>query len=553
MIVGRHASAWALGLGLTTALVSAVQAAPARRHAASDTRDARIEALESTVRDLAAEVKALRADRLAAASVTAAAPTPSTAGARMAADAGSAGPPSTPDTPRPVTTAAAAPAGGASILAGKPSITSPDGRFAANLHGVVQFDAADYFQDHARPATVDLRRGGAAADTARARDLNDGTDFRRARIGVDGKVFGDFEYNVLFEFGGAGAEDAGHVQEAWLQYSGLKPFHLRIGAFRPSEGLEDQGSTNGMPFLERPAIVDTAASLAGADFREGAQLWATGERWFASGLITSRTVGVINSTATGGTQAFDTGLGFIGRLAVIPFKNDDWLTHLGVHGSYAHQVADVGGPDAATTTARYPIQFRERPELRVDGTRLVDTGAIDAEHGRTGGFEGAAQWRNLLVQGEVESLGIDRRNSLLSDPDFSGYYVEGTWILTGERRRFNPNTFAFDAPPVDHPFDWSAKTWGAWEVAMRYSDLDLNHHQGVAGQPAPADGVRGGDQRIYTAGVNWYLNPIVRFMLDYQHVDIRRLSPNAATFATPVGAQVGQTYDTLSVRSQLAF
>jgi phosphate-selective porin OprO/OprP len=157
--------------------------------------------------------------------------------------------------------------GGATMIAGKPSIQSPDGRFSATLHGVMQFDAADYSQKTPSPISVDLRRGASASDTAHARDLSSGTDFRRARIGVDGKMFGDFEYNVLFDFGGAGEEDAGHIQELWLQYSGLKPFHFKIGAYPPSIGLADQGSTNGAPFLERPAIADMARSLAATSAR----------------------------------------------------------------------------------------------------------------------------------------------------------------------------------------------------------------------------------------------------------------------------------------------
>ena len=189
----------------------------------------------------------------------------------------------------------------------------------------------------------------------------------------------------------------------------------------------------------------------------------------------------------------------------------------------------------------------------MDGTRLVSTGAIDAVHASTYGFEGAVQWRSLFVQGEYEHYGIERRHSALSDPSFHGWYVEAGWVLTGERRRYNQNTFAFDAPPVDHPFDPVHGTIGAVELAVRYSDLDLNYDRGLAGTATPADGVRGGDQRIFSTAIDWYLNPIVRFVLEYQHVDVGRLSPSATTYATPVGAQIGQRYNTISIRSQLAF
>jgi phosphate-selective porin OprO/OprP len=464
--------------------------------------------------------------------------------------------------PPVITTPAAAPApapaptsGGATIVAGRPSIQSADGRFAANLHGVMQFDAADYSQRTPGPLNQDFRRGAtsSAADTAHARDLSSGTTFRRARIGVDGKVFGDFEYNVLFDFGGAGTEDAGHIQELWLQYSGLKPFHLRIGAYPPSIGLEDQASTNGAPFLERPAIADMARSLAGGDFRQAAEVWASGSRWYVNGAVTGRLVGVVNSQATGVTQPFDSQLGLIGRAAVLPVKGDNYLVHLGVHGSYALKPADVGGPDA--TGARYPITFQERPELRVDGTRLISTGAIDARHASTLGFEIAGQYGPFFLQSEYERLSIERRNAApgVSDPDFSGFYVEGSYIFTGESRRYNPSTFAFDAPPVDHPFSPKDGTWGALELALRYSNANLNYREGAFGTAPSADAVRGGEQRIMAAGLNWYANAVIRFMLQYQDVRVDRLSPSASAFQTPVGAQIGQRYHTIALRSQLAF
>ena len=446
---------------------------------------------------------------------------------------------------------AAAAADRVTIAAGKPSIQSADGRFVANLHGVMQFDAAHYDQDNPGPLATDLRRGAATGDTAHARDLNSGTNFRRARIGIDGKLFGDFGYNVLYDFGGSGAEDAGRVHELWMQYTGLKPFTLRVGAFPPSFGLEDANSTNGMPFLERPDVTDVARGLAAGDFRTAVQLSAAGDHWLVSGAVTGQLVSTLNSTGSATAQAYDEQLALVGRIAGTPLHGQDWLVHVGAHASYVLRPADAAGPDVVA--GRYPVQFRERPELRVDGTRLVDTGGIDAEHASTVGLEFAAQLRNFYLQGEYEHFSIERRNSPLSDPDFAGFYVEGSWILTGEARKYNTASAAFDAPPVANPFDLKGGHWGAFELALRYSDLDLNYKEGRAGAAPLADSVRGGEQRILTGGLNWYLNPALRLMLDYQHVWVERLSPNAATFLTPVGAQIGQTFNTVALRSQFAF
>ncbi|MBV9840818.1 MAG: hypothetical protein JOY99_04645 [Sphingomonadaceae bacterium] len=538
---------------LFVALLGSVStAALAADPAAGDSSvDAKIAALQAQLNAIQSEISELRGGA-AGSAIPAGTQPPSSAatadngifsGSRTATG-GAGGSSPTPKGPTPTTAAVA------KIDSGHPVIATNDGRFTANLQGIMQFDVADYFQHSAGPIATDLRRGGASTDTARARNLSNGTTFRRARIGISGRAFGDFEYNVLFDFGGSGVEDNGHVQELWLQYSGWKPAHIRVGAFAPFIGLEDAGSTNGMLFLERPASADIARSVAGGDFREGGQIAITQPRWFASAAVTGR---LVNTAGSSAVQPYNSALGFVGRAAALPVKTDDAIVHLGLHGSYVAHAANTAGPDAAAGTAISPVTLQERPELRVDGTRLISTGAIDASHVYTAGAEFAAEYRNFFVQGEYERIGIDRRASALDNPHFNGFYVEGSWILTGQRRRYNDGNFAFDGPKIDGSFNPSKGNYGAIELALRYSDIDLNYHQGIRGVALPAGGVRGGDQKILTAGVNWYLNPIARVMFDYQHVKIDRLSPSAASYVTPVGAEIGQSYDTASARFQLAF
>lgn len=453
-----------------------------------------------------------------------------------------------------------------SVAGGKPTFTSADGKWSATLHGVIQFDAADYDQDGPGPVATDLRRSGPAlggsasnVEAAHARDLKSGTLFRRARIGIDGATPGDFDYRILFDFGGSGVENTGQLYEAWLQYNGFKPAHLKVGAFSPSLGLDDQGSTNGMLFLERATATDLARGLAGGDTRTAAQLYAYTPRWLAAAAVTGRTIGVINTgTAAAVPATFGDQLGFTGRLAGTPFRGDDWLIHVGANVSYVDKVANGSGPTAAGITAPGSVSFAAYPELRVDATRFLNTGNIPARHADTRGAEFAAQKKNLLLQAEYQRLGVERSDGQ-PNPHFDGYYVEGAWTITGEPRKYNIATAAFDAPAVAHPFNWSRGDWGAVELAVRYSDLDLNYDEGAAGTLQSASGIRGGEEKNFTAGVNWYWNAVARLMLDYQHVQIDRISPaNSATAAStvwlaPAGADVGQSYNVWSVRTQLAF
>jgi phosphate-selective porin OprO/OprP len=54
-------------------------------------------------------------------------------------------------------------------------------------------------------------------------------------------------------------------------------------------------------------------------------------------------------------------------------------------------------------------------------------------------------------------------------------------------------------------------SWGAWEVGARYSYLDLND----------GNDTRGGILGDFTLGINWYLNPNVRFMFNYVLADAK--------------------------------
>lgn len=448
-----------------------------------------------------------------------------------------------------------APPSGATVVTtlpnGKPALATADGRFTANVRAIVMFDGAKYFQkDSLPPQTV-------------GRDLNDGTNFRRARFGIDGRLFKDFDYALIYEFGGSGTEDTGHIQEAWVQYTGLHPVRIKVGAFEPNIGLEAAVSTSQMPFMERASPAEVARNVAAGDSRSAIQVqgngvWGAGDsgiatRWFASAALTGNTVSTLNSAGGFAVQPQDEQTAIIGRFAVAPFSSTDWQAHFAVNAQYVSQPNDAG----LGTNPRYPIQLRDRPELRVDGTRLVDTGGIDALSATVLGGEFAVTARQFFLESEYFSYKIDRRITTTvsgvapSDPHFDGWYVQGGWVLTGENRPYNPTEARIDAPKMNYNFNPSAGTWGAFELVARYSDLDLNYHtcgagHAVPGAPAPCfDAVNGGQQKITSIGLNWYMNPDIRVMVDWLHVDVDRF--NAA------GLQIGQKYDALAFRGQYVF
>jgi len=237
----------------------------------------------------------------------------------------------------------------------RPTFATADGKTTVSLRGRLSLDYANYFQDDAGPLGTDFRRGsfGDATEASRARDLNDGTNFRRAQFGIEGKIENDWQYSLIYEFGGSGQEDGGRIQDLYLQYNGFDWVRLRAGAFGPSVGYDDSISNADSLFLERASPAELQRQIAGGEGRTGVAAYSNGEQWFASVAVTGAPIA---------TQSFDEQLAVVGRVAWLPIKSNDFNLHLGANTTYLFRAPDQG-PDVAQ---RYTVRLRDRPEIRVD-------------------------------------------------------------------------------------------------------------------------------------------------------------------------------------------
>jgi phosphate-selective porin OprO/OprP len=479
----------------------AVQTASAGSAGPVDPREARIEQLEAEIHELAAEVADLKASEAN--------------NIKAVREDQTAMQKSLPQVTFP---------------AGRPTIASADGSFKASLRTIVQLDAAHYSVSPNTPST----------------DLSSGTNFRRARLGIDATVYKDWNVSIWGDFGGSGVETP-VLNQAWVEYAGWHPFHLaapvrlRVGAWSTPTGLEDATPTAELPFLERPAVAELVRGFAGGDGRSSVGYFANGAHWYVSGTLTGDVAGAPSVPEFGEQE------GFLSRIAFNPLSGKDYDLHIGANVSGVLKPPDTAAGPAVAEAVRLRIQ----PEIRVDdnNTRLIDTGSISADQLIAWGLEGGLSFHSLFVDGEWYKIHVSRTSvgALPSpfDPSFEGWYVQGSWALTGERRKWTPASGGFRGIIPANNFNPSKGTWGAWEIAGRYSWLSLDEHLGLAGGAPPLGGIRGGTQKITTIGLNWYPNPVVRFLLDYQWIRTDRLNA--------VGGDIGESVDVVSVRSQFAF
>jgi len=301
-------------------------------------------------------------------------------------------------------------------------------------------------------------------------DLDDGFLVRRAFIGVTGNINDDWSGIIEYNFAenNTGAQDV-VLRRKWQGGT------LKIGHFKVPVGMEEVSSTNNIIFIERnspnTALVDARRLGIGYDYY--------GEAFGFQSMAYGR--------GMGDNEAGDDPVGIAGRFIYAPKMSDNQL-HLAASVAYE----DVRDYDA--------LRYRERPEARADGNRLVDTGTIsDVDTTMKLGVEAAYQAGSFHMVAEYFSVDVDRNTG--EDPTFTGYHIYGVWNITGEKRGYRNGIFRGLKP--------GSPDRGAWELALRYSSLDLEDA-----------GFQGGTQDNITLGVNYYPNANVRFMLNYIMVDI---------------------------------
>ena len=428
----------------------------------------------------------------------------------------------------------------------RPTICTADGLNCVAITGRLHFDGGGYDYHPNTTATVPQR-------------LDNGVNARRARIGLVGKFMGDWNFGLIYDFGGtsdgfggtasAGGTPVGFLpggalsglENAYLSYTGIKPFggNLAIegGIMDVPYTLDEATSSNDIMFMERASSGVIATNIAAGDFRSTVGARWYNDRFWAGAYATGPATGAIHSASSinppGTTEQF----GAVARVAAQVISTNDYTFHLGGDAQFL-----IRPPHNLITNAQ-TLTLSDRPELRIDPTTLISTGAMaGVSAAQVYSVEAAGTIGSLYLQGEYFWYNVERKAIVgLPDVKFQGGYAQAGYILTGETRSYNPGSASYGSVIPNNPFSLDGSGWGAWEIAARFSTMDLNNLLGAA------NGVAGGRQNVYTLALNWYVNRNVRFMFDYLHGDVaKQVSPTNF-------ADTGSKFDAFAMRTQFAF
>jgi phosphate-selective porin OprO/OprP len=399
--------------------------------------------------------------------------------------------------------------------------------------GFLQLDSAFYSQTPENRATVG--------------DAQDGTGFRRARLAVLGKVAEFTNYQIEMDFATAGRPSFFdcYVEQANLPYLGT----VKIGQFCQPFSVDSLTGFRNLTFLER-----SLPFLALVPFRKvGISAANQTEDQMSQWTYSLYRTGGYHNAPLGDTR-YATDIGDIGGYSFATrathllhydeLAGDRYLWHVGGSYTFAMLGANdaVGSGTSGNAGSPRPFyQARTTPEFgtlgyselgnsfgsAVNGTpNFVDTGRYEATNFNMFGLESVTQWGPWGFTTEYIGTLV---NTPWGNVYYQGGYGQLAYRLTGENRAYDKKTGTLGklVPYTDFiPLKQDGICgWGAWEIAARWSIIDLRNpdfldgHYYVAGTNSFTGTNKAGNGVLQdtTLGITWFLNTHTKIQANWIH------------------------------------
>lgn len=309
------------------------------------------------------------------------------------------------------------------------------------------------------------------------------TEFRRARLTLQGKAYG-WEYKMENDFGAGGGLDG--FRDVYIAKSALGG-KFTIGHFKPYRAMEELTSSNELLTMERP-FASATGLFNGRQFQQGVGYLRAGENYTAG-------LSVFNLRGAAGTR--NEGVGAAGRVTFAPINTDNSTLHFGAWYSFEDQ--NQGSADLVATSN---YAGRRGPSQVIATTTGASRNTVDVM-----AVEAAGSFGPAFFQAEYADATFGQ--PLGRDQDVTTYYVQGSFMLNGGHKPYKGATGVFGSPKVADK--------GLWELTGRYDYVEnetLNR-----------------EVTSWILGVNYYVNPNLRFMFNYTQGDNEVTGDETAQYA----------------------
>lgn len=360
---------------------------------------------------------------------------------------------------------------GAEVKNGKLVFQSDDGNFRWWFDSRIQMDGAIYFENK--------------------NAMSNGVTLRRLTFALKSMLWKDWEAELDIDFAEAvSTKSQIELRDMFVKYTfPHMNLSLQAGNFKEPFGMERLNSSRLLTFLERSAV-SNAIPL-------GRRIGISARYWTNFAQVTAAVMGHEAGTRIDKGQR-DEGFSTNLRASVAPINNFGENLHLGL--AYSYKI-----PDAVADLKANTIEINARTETYVFNPKFLHTGDItDVDYYNRYGAELMYINGPFYLQSEYMGTSIYRWYNAPT-VNLKGGYIMASWMLTGETRYYYVDEG--EVGPIEAP----KHSWGALEIAARYSITDLNDFSA---------GVKGGQSNQLMLGVNYYPNPSIKLQFNYSAVNL---------------------------------
>jgi phosphate-selective porin OprO/OprP len=332
-------------------------------------------------------------------------------------------------------------------------------------------------------------------------DLDEDTyNLNVARVGIKGELTRHFDYEVEREFDDAGWQDWKDVYINWDTFDQLS---VRAGRYKIPFGFEQNLGRTEIDFVYRSRLSTQLTPARDKGVTASGRFFGRGLTYDVGLFDTDGDIGKLQEPQFNPDAADQLGPTFAARVTAAVFRKlagaDNELRSLRVGAAYTNGNLPEGLNSLRGET---PYGYDYFPPVYVKGRRQ----RIGLELDWTPGPYGLrAEW----VQSREDRLGQGLGNVDLSDVLGTGWYVYGTWIVTGQDKDDNISmrrSLVRGGP-------------GAVELALRYEELGFGSasQDGTAERNPRAEHLLENRDTVWTGGVNWYAMPHVKVVVNAIH------------------------------------
>lgn len=319
-------------------------------------------------------------------------------------------------------------------------------------------------------------------------------DFRRLKFTAFATLFDAVDFKVDIDFANIRT-----INDIWIRYT-KNPFlrHFTLGHQEEPFSLEKLTSSTNITFLETALPIYALSLGYDIGIRYDATLFDKNATFSAGFFFNTGSINSVKDPQDRISEA--NGYNITARLTGLAWYEEEGrsLLHLGSGLSWGSR--NSGEKDA--------LRLSSLPESYIADRTLVDTEEFFADSVYRINPELAVVSGPLSFQTEFAFFSADTDAD--GDIYFWGHYMYASYFFTGEHRTYDKSKGIFSRVHPKKDFSGPKKTWGAWEVGLRLSFIDLND-----------ESIRGGKETNITLGLNWYLNSNIRMMFNYIHANVK--------------------------------